>query len=42
MQKGHDLVEDLTDALLEDFPDLRVSIHLEPIEDPRSYEDIGV
>lgn len=42
VQKGHDLVEDLTDALLEDFPDLRVSIHLEPIEDPRSYEDIGV
>ena len=31
-----------TDALLAEYPDLRVSCHLEPIEDPRSYEDMGV
>lgn len=42
VQRGHDLAEDITDALLEAYPDLRVSMHLEPIEDPRSYEDIGI
>lgn len=42
VQRGHDLAEDITDALLQEYPDLRVSCHLEPIEDPRSYEDIGI
>ena len=42
VKRGHDLTEDVTDSLLEAFPDLRVSAHLEPIEDPRSYEDMGV
>lgn len=42
VKRGHDLTEDVIDSLLEAFPDLRVSAHLEPIEDPRSYEDIGV
>jgi cation diffusion facilitator family transporter len=42
VQRGHDLAEDITDALLAEYPDLRVSCHLEPIEDPRSYEDIGI
>lgn len=42
VKRGHDLAEDITDSLLEAYPDLRVNCHLEPIEDPRSYEDIGV
>ena len=42
VKRGHDLAEDITDALLATYPDLRVSLHLEPIEDPRSYEDIGI
>lgn len=42
VKRGHDLTEDVIDSLLEAFPDLRVSCHLEPIEDPRSYEDMGV
>ena len=42
VKRGHDLTEDVIDSLLEAFPDLRVSAHLEPIEDPRSYEDMGV
>ncbi|MDO5738820.1 MAG: cation diffusion facilitator family transporter [Ornithinimicrobium sp.] len=42
VQRGHDLSEDITDALLAEYPDLRVNCHLEPIEDPRSYEDIGI
>ncbi|WP_420174321.1 cation diffusion facilitator family transporter [Luteococcus sp. OSA5] len=39
VQQSHDLVEDITDALVEAFPDLHVMIHAEPIEDPRSYDD---
>lgn len=37
--KGHDLTEDVIDALVEVVPEVRVSAHLEPIEDPRSYAD---
>lgn len=39
VKQGHDLTEDVIDALLEQVPDLRVSAHLEPKDDPRSYED---
>ncbi|MGO4957445.1 cation diffusion facilitator family transporter [Luteococcus sp. Sow4_B9] len=39
VQQSHDLVEDITDALVEAFPDMHVMIHAEPIEDPRSYDD---
>ena len=39
VQRGHDLVEDITDALMAEFPDIDVLCHLEPVEDPRSYED---
>ncbi|HSP60205.1 MAG TPA: cation diffusion facilitator family transporter [Ornithinimicrobium sp.] len=42
VKRGHDLAEDITDSLLRAYPDLRVNCHLEPIEDPRSYEDMGV
>ncbi len=42
VKRGHDLTEDLIDALVEEVPDLRVSAHLEPREDPRSYEDIDI
>lgn len=42
VQAGHDAIEDVTDALHEVMPELRVLIHLEPIEDPRSYQDIDV
>jgi cation diffusion facilitator family transporter len=39
VQRGHDLVEEITDALIAEFPDIDVICHVEPIEDPRSYED---
>lgn len=42
VQQGHDAVEDVTEELVREFPDLRVIMHLEPIEDPRSYEDIEI
>lgn len=39
VQQGHDALEDLVEEIREEFPDLLVLGHLEPIEDPRSYED---
>ena len=29
------------DALRAEYPDLRVSTHIEPREDPRAYDDFG-
>ncbi len=40
VQQGHDVMEDLIDEINTEFPDLRITGHLEPIEDPRSYEDM--
>ncbi|GAA4403428.1 cation diffusion facilitator family transporter [Fodinibacter luteus] len=40
VQRSHDLVEDITAALVAEFPDIDVTCHVEPIEDPRSYEDL--
>lgn len=40
VQRGHDAMEDLIEEIRSEFPDLWVTGHLEPIEDPRSYEDI--
>ena len=42
MRHGHDVMEDLIDAMLAKWPDLRVMGHLEPADDPRSYEDLDV
>lgn len=42
VQQAHDFAEDITDTLMADFPDLRVTSHLEPVEDPRSYDDIEI
>ena len=39
VRRGHDLAEDITDALMAEFPDIDVLCHIEPVEDPRSYED---
>lgn len=39
VQRGHDFTEDIIDALVAAVPNVRVSAHLEPIEDPRSYAD---
>ncbi len=40
VQEGHDIMEDIIDEINGEFPDLRITGHLEPIEDPRSYEDM--
>ena len=42
VKRAHDLAEDVIDELVAVLPDLRVSAHLEPKGDPRSYEDIDI
>ena len=37
--QGHDLVEDVEAALREELPDVTLVCHLEPNDDPRSYDD---
>ena len=40
VQKGHDLLEEIEDRIQEVIPNVSLMTHLEPIEDPVSYEDI--
>lgn len=42
VQRGHDAMEDLIDLIHEEYAELRVIGHLEPVEDPRSYEDMHI
>jgi cation diffusion facilitator family transporter len=39
VQQGHDLVEEIEDAVHEGFGELALTCHLEPSEDPRAYGD---
>jgi cation diffusion facilitator family transporter len=39
VQEGHDLLEDLERRIMEQLPHVEVLIHLEPLEDPRSWDD---
>ena len=39
VQQGHDLLEDLEDALCEVLSDAEIHTHLEPLEDARAYKD---
>ncbi|GGJ95912.1 cation diffusion facilitator family transporter [Luteimonas terricola] len=38
--RGHDAMEDLVEKIVAEFPAMRVTGHLEPVSDPRSYEDM--
>lgn len=40
IQQGHDLVEQLETRLVSEFDHAQVLTHMEPIDDPRSYEDV--
>ncbi|WP_407568314.1 cation diffusion facilitator family transporter [Arsenicicoccus dermatophilus] len=42
VRRGHDLAEEVEDALHTELPGLRVITHLEPLEDPRSYDGVPV
>ncbi|WP_226963529.1 cation diffusion facilitator family transporter [Nostocoides sp. F2B08] len=39
VQRGHDLLEEVEEAVRTEFGRCEVVTHLEPLEDPRSYED---
>ncbi|NYF99435.1 cation diffusion facilitator family transporter [Janibacter cremeus] len=41
VRRAHDVVEDIEGVIAEQHPGLRVTVHLEPREDPRSYDDFG-
>ncbi|WP_277451901.1 cation diffusion facilitator family transporter [Janibacter sp. DB-40] len=41
VRRAHDIVEDIEAVIAEEHPDLRVTVHIEPSEDPRSYDDFG-
>jgi divalent metal cation (Fe/Co/Zn/Cd) transporter len=36
---GHDVVEEIEQAVMAEFEGCQVTIHLEPREDPRAYGD---
>jgi cation diffusion facilitator family transporter len=42
VQRGHDIVEDVEEALRERLPYATVFTHLEPAEDPRSFADTAL
>ncbi|MDR0415970.1 MAG: hypothetical protein LBH76_01375, partial [Propionibacteriaceae bacterium] len=42
VRRSHDLVEEVEAAVKEALPDIRVTVHIEPREDPRSYGDYEV
>lgn len=42
VKTSHDLAEDIVDELRGIEPDLRVTVHVEPLHDARSYEDIEI
>lgn len=39
VQKGHDLLEEIEDSIQQQIPNVSLMTHLEPIEDPVSYDD---
>jgi cation diffusion facilitator family transporter len=42
VHRGHQLLEKIEAEIRKEFPNIVVSTHLEPLEDPASYEDIGI
>lgn len=42
VQQGHDLLEDIEKSLRDTMPGLTVFTHLEPLEDPKSHDDISL
>ena len=41
VRRAHDVAEEIERSLTEAFPDLTVTTHIEPREDPRAYDDFG-
>lgn len=42
VRKGHDILEDIEKDIRDSIEMVTVTTHLEPVEDPRSLEDIGI
>lgn len=42
VQEGHTQMDYVIEAIKAEYPDMSITPHLEPIEDPRSYKDIGL
>lgn len=42
VKKGHDLLDDLEAEIAEHVPGVNVLTHLEPLEEPSSFQDMGV
>ncbi|MDX1614809.1 MAG: cation diffusion facilitator family transporter [Candidatus Promineifilaceae bacterium] len=42
VQRGHSLLEELERDVRQELPPITVFTHLEPVEDPRSWEDIAI
>ena len=42
VQRGHDLLEEIEEAVMERLPGTTVFTHLEPLEDPASFTDTGL
>jgi divalent metal cation (Fe/Co/Zn/Cd) transporter len=42
VQVGHDLLEEVEHAIIDELRNVTVLTHLEPIEDPVSLDDIGL
>lgn len=41
VRRAHDVAEDIEAIITEQHPGQRVTVHIEPSEDPRSYDDFG-
>ena len=42
VQRGHDLAEDIEASIREKLPNTTITVHLEPLEDPRSWADTAL
>ena len=42
VQRGHDLVEHIEAQIREQLPNTTITVHLEPLEDPRSWSDAAL
>jgi cation diffusion facilitator family transporter len=42
VQQGHDLCEEVEEAIVQALPGTNVITHLEPLEDPKSWTDLGL
>ncbi len=42
VQRSHDLIEEVVQAVDQAYPGIQMQVHLEPLEDPRAYADFPV